>query len=79
MDSYMTKFDALKMDVESTTGFHCFESIPGAQPVFYGTSDEFDEFKEKVSGKIPTGSIAYTMDDNGKYMYSFTKDTWYEL
>lgn len=75
----MNKFDALKIEVESDTGFKCYEGTPGSQVVWYGTSDQLEAFETLVNGKISTGTIAFTMDDGEKYMYSAKTEMWYEL
>ena len=75
----MSTFDALKLEVESDTGFRCYEGTPGSQVVWYGTSDQLDVFETMTTGKVNTGTIAFTMDDGGKYMYSAKTETWYEL
>ena len=70
-------FDALVEEVAKQTGFVCYETQPGSQLTFFGTSDKFNEFKTLVSNILPTGTIAYTMDDGESYMYSRYKDEWY--
>ncbi len=70
-------FDKLKNEVEKATGFACYETSPGSQLTFFGTSDKLSEFKELVSNKLPTGTIVYTMDDGESTMYSQFKNAWY--
>ena len=70
-------FDALLDEVAQTTGFVCYETQPGNQLVFYGTSDKLSEFKTKVGNVLPTGTIAYTIDDGETTMYSRFKEAWY--
>lgn len=75
----ISEFKELKMNIEETTGFVCYEGMPGDQLVWYGTSDKLDEFKTSVNDILPTGTIAFTMDNVKKYIYSSFKKTWYEL
>lgn len=68
----------LKKEIEAETGFTAYEVQPGDQQTWFGTSDKFDDFKTAI-GNPRTGTIAYTMDNSKKYMYSAYKRTWYEL
>lgn len=76
---WIDEFKDSKDEIEEDTGFVCYESMPGDQLVFYGTSDKLDEFKTAIGTNAPTGSIAMAMDTGKKYMYSALKDAWYEL
>lgn len=68
-----------KKDLEEETGFASYETMPGDQTTFFGTSSKFDDFKTAVADKFNTGTIAYLMDTSKKYMYSRYTNTWYEL
>lgn len=70
-------FITLQTQVETETGFKCYEGQPGDQQVWFGTSDKFDAFKALVAKKIPTGSVAYLVDNQTKKFYSKFKNTWY--
>lgn len=70
-------FDALLEQVKQQTGFASYETQPGNQLVFYGTSDMLDTFKELVGNRLPTGTVAYTMDDGESTLYSQFKEAWY--
>lgn len=76
---WIDEFNDIKKTIEEDTGFVCYEAMPGDQIAWYGTSDYFDDFKTAIGANCPTGSIAYTMDDGKKYMYSALKNTWYEM
>ena len=70
-------FDKLMEEVAALTGFVSYETQPGSQLVFYGTSDKLNEFKQMVGNVLPTGTAAYTMDDGETIMYSRFKEAWY--
>ena len=70
-------FDELVEEVARLTGFTCYETQPGSQLVFYGTSDKLNDFKELVGNILPTGTVAYTMDDGEQIMYSRFEEAWY--
>ena len=70
-------FDALMEEIARATGFVCYETQPGNQLVFYGTSDKLAEFKTMVGNVLPTGSVAYTIDDGETAIYSRYKEAWY--
>lgn len=76
---YNSELRELKNQIEEETGFVCYEVQPGDQTTFFGTSDMFNDLKTLVANKFNTGTIAYLMDNGGKYMYSKFKNTWYEL
>ena len=69
----------LKDEIEEATGFVCYETQPGDQAVWYGTSDQYNTFKEMLGDLFNTGTIAYLIDTGARYMYSKFKDTWYQL
>lgn len=70
-------FDVFMEEVKEQTGFACYETQPGNQLVFYGTSDKLAAFKELVGNRLPTGTVAYTMDDGESTLYSQFKEEWY--
>lgn len=70
-------FDALMEQVATQTGFVCYETQPGNQLVFYGTSDKLAEFKTLIGNTLPTGTAVYTMDDGETAFYSRYKEAWY--
>ena len=74
---YDDDFDALMERVARETGFVCYETQPGNQLVFYGTSDKLAEFKSLVKNILPTGTTAFTMDDGETTFYSRYKEAWY--
>ena len=76
---YNNELLQLKKQIETETGFTCYEVQPGDQTTFFGTSDMFQDFKTLVADKFNTGTIAFCMDTHDKYMYSKYKDQWYSL
>ena len=76
---YNSEMRQLKDEIEEATGFVCYETQPGDQAVWYGTSDKFSDFTEMLGDKFNTGTICYLMDTVTRYMYSRYKETWYEL
>lgn len=70
-------FDALMERVARETGFVCYETQPGNQLVFYGTSDMLADFKSLVGNILPTGTVVYTMDDEEVIIFSRYKEAWY--
>lgn len=77
--NYSDDLIKFKKELEEETGFVCYEVQPGDQTTFFGTSSKFDDFKDAVSDKFNTGTIAYLMDTSKKHMYSGYTNTWYEL
>lgn len=73
--------DILRKQIEEETGFACYEnpSMSGAQFIFYGTSDKFDDFKTLAGNHFSTGTVASLMDNGKMYMYSAYKNQWYEM
>ena len=71
------EFDALMAQVAEETGFVCYETQAGSQITFFGTSDKLAAFKTLVGDVLPTGTIAYTMDNGESCMYSHYKEAWY--
>lgn len=72
---------ALILQIEEETGFACYENpmMSGAQFIFYGTSDKFDDFKTLATGNVRTGTVASVMDSGEMYIYSAYSETWYEM
>lgn len=68
-----------KDQMEAETGFVCYETQPGDQAVWYGTSDKFDDFKDMIEDKFNTGTICYLIDTCKRYMYSKYTNVWYQL
>lgn len=75
MDYY--NYDLLKVNAEEETGFKCYESQPGDQQTWFGTSDKFADFKTIVGSLLPTGTVVYLIDTGDTYMYSRFKNAWY--
>lgn len=76
---YNQEMFEFKKAVSEATGFTCYEVTPGDQSCWYGTSDLFDDFKEMLDDKFPTGTIAFCMDNGDRYMYSQYKNLWYKI
>lgn len=76
---YNSEMREFKDEVEAATGFVAYETQPGDQCVWYGTSDKYEDFVEMMADKFNTGTIAYLIDTGDRYMYSKYKDTWYQL
>lgn len=74
----MDNYDFLDFvdEVASATGFKTYNKAY-EQVTFYGTSEKFEDFKEMVSGKLESGSIAILMDTSESHFYSRYTDEWY--
>lgn len=72
-------FHDLMLDIEADTGFVCYETMPGDQKVWYGTSGKFDDFKTAAADALETGTIVFIIDTNKRYCYSSYTETWYEI
>lgn len=71
-------FLGLTATLEEETGFKCYEGTPGAQPVFYGLSSNFDIFASKIQeNQLQTGTIAFLIDTGDKKFYYRPTNTWY--
>lgn len=75
MDSY--DLNALKVEIESKTGFTAYESQAGDQLTFYGTSDKWDEFAAIAGDNFKTGTLAIQIDTNASKFYSHLHKFWY--
>ena len=73
------EFAALRVLVESDTGFKTFQTMPDQQSVWYGKSENFEDFAELVSKKVTTGSIVYLMDTSSAKIYDFDSDAWFDV
>lgn len=71
----------LRKQIAEETGFECYEneSMTGAQVIWYGTSDEFDNFKTLVGTLPATGTVVDLMDTGAMYIYSKFKNQWYTM
>ena len=76
---YNSDMRQLKDEIEEATGFVCYETMPGDQSVWYGTSDKFDDFVEMLGTSFNTGTICYLMDTGKRYMFSKAKEIWFQL
>lgn len=71
----------LRKQIAEETGFECYENenMTSAQPIWYGTSDKFDDFKTLVGNLPSTGTVVDLMDTGVMYIYSQYKETWYTM
>lgn len=78
------KYIELLREVEKQTGFHTFQSEgmiftpqTADQLVFYGTSDKLEDFKSMLQDYLPTGTMAYCIDNKTSTIWSDFKNRWY--
>lgn len=76
---YNSDMRDFKDEVEAETGFVSYETQPGDQSVWYGTSDKWEDFVELIGNKFNTATIAYLMDTGKRYMYSKYVNTWFQI
>lgn len=67
----------LKKQIETDTGFKCYEGMYGEQMVWYGLSANYTAFKNMIGDYAQTGTIVYIIDTNENHTYSKFTNTWY--
>ena len=71
------EFNELRKKIEKETGFSCYEPTRAEQIVFYGVTENFENFSDMVKDYIPSGTVAYLMDTKTNKMWDDFSQKWW--